>query len=68
MCGIAGYVSRDAAAPASRELVQAMCDVMVHRGPDDEGFLPETLVMVPISMVELYKKPDLTVNRWPSMV
>jgi asparagine synthase (glutamine-hydrolysing) len=37
MCGIAGYLSRDPGAPAPRHLVEAMCDVMVHRGPDDQG-------------------------------
>jgi len=42
MCGIAGFVERDGGAGPSREqravLVQAMCDVIRHRGPDDEGF------------------------------
>src|SRR5262249_18432051 len=42
MCGIAGFVeSPGAHAPlgpdASRALVQRMCDVIRHRGPDDEG-------------------------------
>jgi len=37
MCGIAGYLSLRA--PASRALVQAMCDQIVHRGPDDSGYL-----------------------------
>jgi asparagine synthase (glutamine-hydrolysing) len=34
MCGIAGIV---AARPVSPDAVQAMCDLMVHRGPDGEG-------------------------------
>jgi asparagine synthase (glutamine-hydrolysing) len=42
MCGIAGFVeSCENSAPfnldASRELVHRMCDVIRHRGPDDEG-------------------------------
>ena len=35
MCGIAGFVHLDQ--PAQRALVQAMCDEIRHRGPDDEG-------------------------------
>lgn len=37
MCGIAGYLNLDRQRPASRELVTAMCDTIVHRGPDDQG-------------------------------
>jgi asparagine synthase (glutamine-hydrolysing) len=42
MCGIAGFVESSAvAAPfsieTSRALVHSMCDVIRHRGPDDEG-------------------------------
>ena len=33
MCGICGYVGTN-----QPELLKAMCDAMVHRGPDDEGF------------------------------
>lgn len=36
MCGIAGYFVRDG--EARQAVVQAMCDVIRHRGPDDEGF------------------------------
>ena len=35
MCGIAGYLLRDA--PAREEAVRAMCAQIRHRGPDDEG-------------------------------
>ena len=35
MCGIAGFVRLDQ--PAQRPQVQAMCDQIRHRGPDDEG-------------------------------
>jgi asparagine synthase (glutamine-hydrolysing) len=42
MCGIAGFVeTADSTAPftldESRSLVHRMCDVIRHRGPDDEG-------------------------------
>jgi asparagine synthase (glutamine-hydrolysing) len=42
MCGIAGFVDRDdrggaETAAASTALVRAMCDVIRHRGPDDDG-------------------------------
>src|SRR5437899_10077734 len=36
MCGIAGYISGEG--QADREMVQAMCDQIRHRGPDDQGF------------------------------
>ena len=37
MCGIAGLLSLGGK-PVSQEEVQAMCDAMVHRGPNDEGY------------------------------
>ncbi|MCA9320819.1 MAG: asparagine synthase (glutamine-hydrolyzing) [Planctomycetes bacterium] len=36
MCGIAGYVRIDGE-PADQAVLRAMCDVIVHRGPDSEG-------------------------------
>ena len=36
MCGIAGYFLRSRNADFSE--VQAMCDEIRHRGPDDEGY------------------------------
>jgi asparagine synthase (glutamine-hydrolysing) len=37
MCGIAGIFSFDGR-PVDAEVLRRMCAVMVHRGPDDEGF------------------------------
>src|SRR5947209_144353 len=37
MCGLAGILHLDGA-PASSRLIEAMTDIMAHRGPDDEGF------------------------------
>ena len=37
MCGIAGILARDGAAPPKDRDVRAMLATLVHRGPDDEG-------------------------------
>lgn len=42
MCGIAGYLVRDGA--GRPEQVKAMCDVIRHRGPDDDGFHVDSTV------------------------
>ena len=55
MCGIAGIVRWDGR-PPSIEDVQVMCDVMVHRGPDDEGYYHDshaTLGMRRLSIIDL---------------
>jgi len=44
MCGIAGFAditTRDGTITADRARLAAMCDVMRHRGPDDDGFYVE---------------------------
>src|SRR5260370_29609533 len=54
MCGICGVAGGDAA--RGRELVQRMCDSMVHRGPDDEGIVQVadvTLGMRRLSIIDL---------------
>jgi asparagine synthase (glutamine-hydrolysing) len=40
VCGIAGYLNFDGQ-PASPVILKAMTDMLVHRGPDDEGLLVE---------------------------
>ncbi len=55
MCGIAGLVA-SSTAPVSREQVQRMCDAMVHRGPDDAGYLIDpgvALGMRRLSIIDL---------------
>ena len=55
MCGIAGIVRWDEQPPAIED-VQAMCDVMVHRGPDDEGYYDDgraALGMRRLSIIDL---------------
>jgi asparagine synthase (glutamine-hydrolysing) len=37
MCGIAGVVPRRGGTPADGATLSAMCDTLVHRGPDDAG-------------------------------
>src|SRR5262249_51193092 len=37
MCGIAGIMSLSDEVVRSEE-IRSMCDTMIHRGPDDEGF------------------------------
>jgi len=38
MCGISGFVYHDPERSATPEVVERMCDTIVHRGPDDDGF------------------------------
>jgi asparagine synthase (glutamine-hydrolysing) len=38
MCGIIGIVNEGGIGPEDQGLAKRMCDVIVHRGPDDEGF------------------------------
>jgi asparagine synthase (glutamine-hydrolysing) len=54
MCGIAGFFLRDG--NASRAVLQAMCDQIRHRGPDDEGLHVEArcaLGMRRLSIIDL---------------
>jgi asparagine synthase (glutamine-hydrolysing) len=56
MCGIAGFLSLEQGVFATRTIAQAMCDVIVHRGPDDQGFLvdgPLAMGMRRLSIIDL---------------
>src|SRR5918994_6236416 len=37
MCGIAGRVNFRSGAPVDRRVIQGMCDLIAHRGPDGDG-------------------------------
>jgi asparagine synthase (glutamine-hydrolysing) len=55
MCGIAGYASFDNR-PAEASLIQAMCDAIRYRGPDDAGYHvdgPVALGMRRLSIIDL---------------
>ena len=41
MCGIAGMLAADLEASPDDHAVRRMCDAMVHRGPDDYGYLTD---------------------------
>ena len=41
MCGITGFIHRDASRPADRDLLGRMTDVIAHRGPDGSGLFTE---------------------------
>jgi len=57
MCGIAGAFAQAHGAPApGRDLLEAMAAAMVHRGPDDDGFLTAPgigLAMRRLSIIDL---------------
>jgi asparagine synthase (glutamine-hydrolysing) len=56
MCGIAGMLKLGRSAAPDRAQLRAMCDVMTHRGPDDEGLYlngPIGLGMRRLSIVDL---------------
>lgn len=56
MCGICGIYNHGSGLPVTREALKAMNDLIVHRGPDDEGyFLHENagLAMRRLSIIDL---------------
>jgi asparagine synthase (glutamine-hydrolysing) len=55
MCGIAGYATFDGRS-AEQSIVQAMCDSITYRGPDDAGYFvagPVALGMRRLSIIDL---------------
>src|SRR5919198_1589139 len=63
MCGIAGIMSVDDK-PVALEELQAMCDALAHRGPDDEGFYLGRAERVGLAMRRL-SIIDLKTGRQP---
>jgi asparagine synthase (glutamine-hydrolysing) len=56
MCGIAGILEFERGVRAERATLEAMCDIMAHRGPDDQGIHmdgPAGIGMRRLSIVDL---------------
>src|SRR5687767_4030263 len=56
MCGIVGIAYNDPSRPVAPQAVKAMCDAIVHRGPDDEGVYvdgPVGIGMRRLSIIDL---------------
>ncbi|PYV46907.1 MAG: asparagine synthase (glutamine-hydrolyzing) [Acidobacteria bacterium] len=56
MCGIAGIVGTDRSCVADAAVLRRMCDVISHRGPDDDGYYvngPVGLGMRRLSIIDL---------------
>jgi asparagine synthase (glutamine-hydrolysing) len=66
MCGIAGFAditsARHSTIPADRARLKAMCDVMRHRGPDDDGFYVEPGVAIGMRRLSII---DLSTGHQP---
>lgn len=41
MCGIAGFIGKE---KKKKELIKKMCDRMIHRGPDGEGYYTDSMI------------------------
>jgi len=58
MCGICGMVYQDQSQTVDPSLLKRMCDVITHRGPDDEGYYVKDYVglgMRRLSIIDLAK-------------
>jgi asparagine synthase (glutamine-hydrolysing) len=72
MCGIAGRVNYRTGRPVDRGLVQAMCDLIAHRGPDDHdvyvdgpvGFGHRRLAIIDLSPGGHQPMPDAEREVW----
>ena len=57
MCGIAGFIDQgDFSAEERSAILTRMCDVIIHRGPDDQGYMvdgPVALGMRRLSIIDL---------------
>jgi asparagine synthase (glutamine-hydrolysing) len=65
MCGIAGFADitrRDGTITADRSRLEAMCDVMRHRGPDDDGVYVEPGVAIGMRRLSII---DLSTGHQP---
>jgi len=62
MCGICGIFNFERDNSVSRDTLQRMCDVITHRGPDDEGFLLQGNVGLGMRRLSII---DLVTGRQP---
>ncbi|NNM20020.1 MAG: asparagine synthase (glutamine-hydrolyzing) [Gammaproteobacteria bacterium] len=62
MCGIAGIAAFSGARPPSEPQIRAMCDTIIHRGPDDEGIDIRDSVALGMRRLSII---DLTGGRQP---
>src|SRR5262245_57659848 len=57
MCGIAGMINLTARAPVPVDSLRSMADSLIHRGPDEDGYLTQAglgLASRRLSIVDLY--------------
>jgi len=62
MCGICGFVDGRGLDPEAPALLKRMTDVIVHRGPDDEGFYVDGQAALGMRRLSII---DLTTGRQP---
>src|SRR5437660_10190295 len=68
MCGITGWANLDPRTPppeGGEELLRSMCERMVHRGPDSEGYLVDdgiALGMRRLAIIDLITGEQATFN------
>ena len=59
MCGIAGFVTPDEHRDArdARDVLERMCRVIVHRGPDDQGLMIEASAAIGMRRLSIIDLP-----------
>src|SRR5690349_16382302 len=53
MCGIAGYFNLNIAAEERLPLLRHMCDLMEHRGPDEDGYYADDVAGVSMKRLSI---------------
>lgn len=62
MCGICGIYSTSGLGTSARDAVRAMCSVIIHRGPDEDGFYFDDNVALGMRRLSII---DLVTGRQP---
>ncbi len=71
MCGICGIINTNGNRSRTEALIGAMCDVITHRGPDEEGYFIENNValgMRRLKIIDLYTGSQPIYNEDGSIV